>query len=202
MDVPGVLLLVLVFVAITFFSSKHRSVVAARKKFMAGAGGVIVFALAGGVLGGGVGFLFRPSLPIIGKPPLRVVLGGESGLRTCYEITMPSSRGRRGARTRVCRVEISGLRTRAGLLDTCSRAENQASARVPGPEGTPARTSACAMLEWQGYFGTAPKLSTRFRKYGNVSITRSKTAPFSRGSVCGLIPSRDRRERSGRNTSP
>ena len=80
MDVPGVLLLVLVFVAITFFSSKHRSVVAARKKFMAGAGGVIVFALAGGVLGGGVGFLFRPSLPFIGKPQLRVVLGGGSGL--------------------------------------------------------------------------------------------------------------------------
>ena len=32
--------------------------------------------------------------------------------------------------------------------------------------------------------------------FGNVSTTRPKTAPYSRGSVCGLVLSRDRRERS------
>ena len=53
-----------------------------------------------------------------------------------------------------------------------------------------------------GSRGLQGGLSTRFRKYGNVSITRPKTAPFSRGSVCGLILSRDRRKRSARNTRP
>ena len=104
-------------------------------------------------------------------------------------MTIPSSRGRRGARTRACRVQISGLRTRSGLLDTCSRAENQASARVPGPGGTPARTGACATPEWQGCFVIGPNsatsgvMSSSGRNYKGIRAGLGA----SRGEIVGLV---------------